>query len=173
MLENLEQFIRDNAQDLVVNNNQIPNEQNEQVIQAASGSIVDTLKSQLASGNIGDIISSFTQGDGASGVANQATDNFTNKLGALGINMDTAKSIGAALIPMIIAKFFSQSGASAGANAGGGFNLQDILGKVAGGADGKFDFNDVKDILSGGSKSGDGKEQQGGGGLMDKLKDLF
>ncbi len=170
MLENLEQFIRDNAQDLVVNNKEIPNEQNEQVIQAASGSIVDTLKNQLGSGNIGDIISSFTQGDSASGVANQATNDFTNKLGALGINMDTAKSIGAALIPMIMAKFFNQSNTGGGA---GGFNLQDILGKVAGGADGKFDLNDVKEMLSGGNKTTDGKEQQGGGGLLDKLKDFF
>ena len=162
MLENLEQFIRDNAQDLVVNNNQIPNEHNEQVIQAASGSIVDTLKNQLGSGNIGDIISSFTQGDGANGLANQATNNFADKLGALGINMDTAKSIGASLIPMIMAKFFNQSN-----EAGGGFNLQDTLGKLAGGADGKFDLNDVKDMLGGGN------DGEAGDGLLDKLKGLF
>lgn len=170
MLENLEQLVRDNAQDLVVNNNEIPNEKNEQVIQAASGSIVDVLKNQLGNGGIGDLISSFTQGNGAStnGLTDQVANNFTEKLGALGINMDTAKTLGASLIPMIMAKFFNNAG---GANAGG-FNLQDMLGKFAGGADGKFDMNDVKDLL-GGNKAADGKEQPGGGGLLDKLKDLF
>jgi len=54
MLENLNELVRENVQDTVVNNSEIPNEQNEQVIQAASGSIFDTLKDQISSGNAED-----------------------------------------------------------------------------------------------------------------------
>lgn len=162
MLENLEQLVRENSQELVINNAQIPNEQNENVIQAASGSIVDVLKEKVGSGGIGDLISSFTQGGNGGGLE-QITASFTDKLGGLGINAETAKSIGASLIPMVMSKFFNKT---ADLNDSS-FDLQDILGKL-GGADGKFDFNDVKDLLGGGGK--DGEE---GGGLLDKLKGLF
>ncbi len=165
MLENLEQLVRENSQELVVNNSQVPNEQNEQVIQAASGSIVDVLKDKIGSGNITDLISSFTQGNGAGGNSiEQITSQFTNKLSGLGINADTAKGIGASLIPLVLSKFFNKAADPNDSS----FNLQDILGKFAGGADGKFDLNDVKDMFNGGGK--DGNE---GGGLLDKLKGLF
>ncbi len=165
MLENLVQLVRENAQDLVVNNDQVPNEKNEQVIEAASSSITDVLKGQVGSGGIADLISSFTQGGGGnSSAVNQVASNFTDKLSGLGINAVTANSIGAALIPMVMAKFFNKA-ADPGDSS---FNIQDILGKVAGGADGKFDLNDVKDMVGGGSK--DGAE---GGGMLDKLKGLF
>lgn len=165
MFENLEQLVRDNAQELVVNNNAVPDEKNEEVIKAASGSIIDSLQSQLSGGNITEMIQSFSQG-GASSVVQNATSNFTDKLGALGINSDTAKNIGASLIPMIVSKLFS---GSANSN-GGGFNFQDMLGKIAGGADGKFDMNDVLGMFG---KKDDNSGEQQGGGLMDKLKDIF
>ena len=52
MIENLEQLVRDNAQELIVNNNSVPNENNEAAIKAASGSIFDTLKEQMTAGNL-------------------------------------------------------------------------------------------------------------------------
>ncbi len=159
MLENLEQLVRENAQELVVNNSAVPNEQNEQVIQAASGSIVDVLKEKAGSGNIGDLISSFTQGGGN---LEQITSSFSDKLGGLGINAETAKSIGSSLIPMVMSKFFNKAADPNDSS----FDLQDILGRF-GGADGKFDLNDVKDLLGG------GQDGQAGGGLLDKLKGLF
>ncbi len=162
MLENLEQLVRENSQELVINNAQVPNEQNENVIQAASGSIVDVLKEKVGSGGIGDLISSFTQGGNGGGLE-QITASFTDKLGGLGINAETAKSIGASLIPMVMSKFFNKTADPNDSS----FDLQDILAKL-GGADGKFDFNDVKDLLGGG-----GKDSTEGGGLLDKLKGLF
>lgn len=164
MLENLEQLVRDNSQELVIENAQVPNEQNEQVIQAASGSIVEVLKDKIGSGNITDLISSFTQGNGIGGnMLEQATASFTDKLGGLGINAETAKNIGSSLIPTVLSKFFNKA-ADPNDNS---FNLQDILSQF-GGADGKFDFNDVKDLLGGGAKG-----ENGEGGLLDKLKGLF
>lgn len=167
MFDNLEKLIRDNAQDLVVNNSAIPNEQNENVLSAASGSIVDTLKAQFANGNATDLIKSFMKnGADVNSLTGEATDNFTQRLGALGINMDTAKTLGASLIPILMKKFTSSGSGADGA----GFNIQDILGKLAAGADGKFDMNDIKDMFSG---KKDGAKGDAGGGFLDKLKDMF
>ena len=169
MEQQLEQLIRDNAQDSVINNDQVPNEKNEQVIHAASSSITDVLKEKSSSGSIADLISSFTSGSGEGGsTVEQVKNTFASKLSGLGINAETAKSIGASLIPMIMSKFFSKAADPNDSS----FNLQEIIGKFAGGADGKFDMNDVKDIFKGGDKGADndGKE---GGGIVDKLKGLF
>lgn len=169
MEQQLEQLIRDNAQDSVINNDQVPNEKNEQVIHAASSSITDVLKEKSGSGGIAELISSFTSGNGDGGnTVEQVKNTFASKLGGLGINADTAKSIGASLIPMIMSKFFNKAADPNDSS----FNLQEIIGKFAGGADGKFDMNDVKDMFNGGDKgaSSDGK---GDGGIVDKLKGLF
>ena len=74
MLENLKQLVTESAQDAIVNNSEVPNEHNEAAIEAASGSIFDTLKDQLSSGNIGSLIDAFKGGNVAnSDVAQQAT----------------------------------------------------------------------------------------------------
>jgi hypothetical protein len=170
MLENLMQLVRDNVQEAVVNNADIPNEQNEAVIQAASGSIFDTLKDQLSSGNVGGLVDIFKGGDtGGSAITQQAAGNFEQKLGALGINSSIAKSIAAAIIPMIIAKFTQKTNDPNDSS----FNIQDVLGKLAGGADGKFDLSDVIGMFNGGGQAQTGTEQTQGGGLLDKLKGMF
>ncbi|WP_379087839.1 hypothetical protein [Pedobacter sp. UC225_65] len=169
MLENLEQLIRDNAQDVIVNNNDVPNEQNEAAIQAASGSIFDTLKDQLSTGNISKLATAFNQNnvDAENPVVQQATTSFTAKLAGLGINTESAKGIGASLIPMIMAKFINKTNDPNDSS----FNIQDVLGKLAGGEDGKFDFNDVTGMFTGGQNNN--SQDTEGSGIVDKLKGLF
>jgi len=172
MLENLNELVRENVQDAVVNNSEIPNEQNEAVIQAASGSIFDTLKDQLTSGNIGALADVFKGGNAeGSAVATQAAGSFTDKLAGLGINANTAKTIAAAVIPVIISKF-TQKTNDPNDNS---FNLTDIVGKLAGGADGKFDVTDVIGMISGGNaqQTGQPGAPASGGGILDQLKGMF
>lgn len=169
MLENLSELVRENVQESVVNNAAVPNEQNEAVIQAASGSIFDTLKDQLASGNVGGLAEIFNTGNAeGSAITAQAAGSFTDKLAGLGINAETAKGLAASVIPAILGKL-TQKTADPNDSS---FNIQDILGKLAGGADGKFDVSDVIGMFNGG-----GQAQAGGtaesGGIMDKLKGLF
>lgn len=170
MLENLNQLVRDNVQDAVVNNSEIPNEQNEAVIQAATGSIFDTLKDQVSSGNIGALADVFNSGNpGDSAVTQQAAGSFTDKLAGLGINSTVAKTLAASIIPMIIGKLTQKA---ADPNDGS-FNITDILGKLGGGADGKFDVSDVIGMFTGGqAQNGQSAEAQGGG-MLDKLKGMF
>ncbi|MFN0255328.1 hypothetical protein [Pedobacter ureilyticus] len=169
MLENLEQLVRENAQDVIVNNSAVPNEQNEAAIQAASSSIFDTLKEQLGSGNVAQIAEIFNKGEASDSnpVVQQASASLTGKLSAFGINADTAKSIGASLIPMILGKLANKTNDP----NDGSFNIQDVLGKLAGGADGKFDLTDVMGMFTGGQNQANG--EQAGDGMLDKLKGLF
>lgn len=169
MLENLEQLIRDNAQDVIVNNSDVPNEQNEAAIQAASGSIFDTLKNQLSTGNISELAAAFNQNsvDAENPMVQQATASFTDKLAGFGINTESAKSIGASLIPMIMAKFINKTNDPNDST----FNVKDVLGKLAGGDDGKFDLNDVMGMFTGGQDNN--SSSSAGGGIVDKLKGLF
>jgi hypothetical protein len=169
MLENLEQLIRDNAQDVIVNNTAVPNEQNENAIQAASSSIFDTLKDQLTSGNAANLAEIFNKGEAsaANPVVQQASSSLTDKLAAFGINADTAKNIGAALIPVILGKLANKTNDPNDSS----FNIQDVLGKLAGGSDGKFDLTDVMGMFTGGGQAQAGQAAEGG--MLDKLKGLF
>lgn len=170
MLENLEQLVRENSQDAIVNNSEVPNEKNELAIQAASSSIFDTLKAQLASGNVSAIANIFNQGNASpnSPVVQQATGSLTDKLAGLGISAETAKSIGASIIPMILGKLANKTNDPNDSS----FNLKDMLGKLAGGGDGKFDLGDVMGMFTGGNQN-QAQSGQGEGGMLDKLKGLF
>lgn len=168
MLENLNQLVRENVQDTVVNNSEVPNEQNEEVIQAASGSIFDSLKDQLASGNVGGLAEIFNSGNAeGSAVTQQAAGNFTDKLAGLGINAETAKKLAATVI---IGKL-TQKTADPNDSS---FNIKDVLGSLAGGSDGKFDVSDVIGMFNGGGQqSNQAGAAPAENGILDKLKGMF
>lgn len=164
MLENLNELVKQSAQDAIVNNSEIPNEQNEAAIQAASGSIFDSLKQQLSSGNIGNLVDAFKGGDVAnSAVVQDASSGFIDKLSGMGINLESAKAIAASIIPGVMGQLVNKTNDPNDSS----FNLQDMLTKISG-PDGKFQLSDLTNLFSG---SNDGKE--GEGGIVDKLKGLF
>lgn len=148
----------------------MPNEQKEVAIQAASSSIFDTLKSQLAKGNVAGIANIFNTGEASadSPVVQQASSNLTDKLSAFGINAETAKSIGAAIIPVILGKLANKTNDPNESS----FHIQYVLGKLSGGSDGKFDLSDVMGIFTGGNQN-QSETKLAEGGIADKLKDLF
>ncbi|WP_316842696.1 DUF937 domain-containing protein [Pedobacter gandavensis] len=165
MLENLNELVKQSAQDAIVNNSEIPNEQNEAAIQAASGSIFDSLKQQLSSGNIGNLVDAFKGGDVAnSAVVQDASTGFIDKLAGMGINLDSAKAIAASIIPGVMGQLVNKTNDPNDSS----FNLQDMLTKISG-PDGKFQLSDLTNLFGGGAE--DGKE--GGNGIVDKLKGLF
>ncbi|SDK28656.1 hypothetical protein SAMN04487898_107105 [Pedobacter sp. ok626] len=166
MLENLNQLVKENVQDAIVNNSAVPNEQNEAAIAAASGSIIDALKQQLSSGNIGNLVDAFKGGNAeGSTVAQEAASGFTDKLAGMGINMETAKNIAASVIPSIMGKLVNKTNDPNDSS----FNIQDVIAKVSG-PDGKFDLSDVTRMFTEKTDvNGDGKDD----GLVDKLKGLL
>ena len=168
MLENLNQLVKENAQDVIVNNSEIPNDKNEAAIQAASGSIFDALKQQMAAGNINQLVDTFKSGDvGNNQVVQQASSGFTDKLAGMGINLQSAKAIASSIIPGVFGKFIQKTNDPNDSS----FDIKDILSNISG-PDGKFQISDLTQMFSK-DKAGDGGSQNDAGGMVDKLKGLF
>lgn len=167
MIENLKQLVAENAQDAIVNNSDVPNEQNEAAISAASGSIIDALKDKLASGDIAGLVDTFKNGGTGAGnpVVEQAASGFTEKLAGMGINMESAKNIAASLIPTIMAKFVNKTNDPNDST----FDIKNVVANIAG-EDGKIDLSDVTRFFTEKTDAdGDGKDDS----LIDKVKGLF
>ncbi|MEJ5963826.1 hypothetical protein [Pedobacter immunditicola] len=168
MLDKLNQLVKENAQDAIVNNSEIPNEKNEEVVQAASGSIFDALKQQISSGNVSQLVDTFKGGTTEnSPVVEQASAGFTDKLAGMGINLETAKKLAMTLIPGVMSKFVQKTNDPNDKS----FDIQDILSNISG-PDGKFQISDLTNMFNQGKTgSGDAGDEQAG--LGDKLKGLF
>ena len=119
MLENLFQLIKDYGQEEVVNNPDIPNEQNEAVMAEASHAVAGTLQQTLAQGNVQDVMNLFNSNNSAQIMSSPVAqnmqagfmDNVTNKLG---INKNVAIGLAATLIPMVISKMVKRTRSTAG-----------------------------------------------------------
>lgn len=181
MLDNLLDLVKQSAGDAIVNNPDIPNDQNDAAIEAASSSIFSSLQSQANGGGLGNILNMFTGdnagGGGASlgaiaGVAGSLMEKF-------GLDSTKAQGIAATIVPQVLNSLVSKTNDPNDSS----FNLNGILGSLTGGktdgldlnnvltqlkgSDGQFSLDDVTNLFN--QQGGD----QGSGGLMDKLKGLF
>lgn len=168
MLENLNQLVKENAQEAILNNSAVPDEQNEAAVSAASGSIMEALQSQVSSGNLANLVAAFKGGDVQnSNVVQEASSSFIDKLSGMGINLESAKGIAASLIPGIVGQFVNKTNDPNDSS----FNIQDIITKISG-PDGKFQLSDLTDLFKDGNTEPGSADSQGGG-IVDKLKGLF
>ena len=154
MFENIINLIRQEASDSIVRNPAIPNEKNDQAIQAASSSITEVFQEKASSGNYGEMAQLFkSDNPGNESIVDKIKNVFAGKLGGMGVDQTAATGAASSIIPALIAKFVNRTNDPNDK----GFDLQDML-KQFGGADGKFDLNDVMGMFN---KKGD--HQQGGG----------
>lgn len=189
MLDQLVQLVRENAEQTVVANPAIPNEQNEAVIGEASQSIAAGLQNALASGNVREVMGLFNsdgQVDNNNPVVNNISGNLISSLTEkFNLNSGTAASIAGALIPAVLGSLvkktndpanngFSLDGIFSSLTGGStqGMNLGGLLGKFAGGldkdGDGDVDMQDLMGMISNGAK-----QQQSSGGLGGLLGGLL
>jgi hypothetical protein len=180
MLENLFDLVKQQAGDTIINNPAIPNQKNEEAVQEAGNSVVDTLKGALSGGQMNDVLSMFANGqaNASQPVVQQATGNFIERLQSkFGLDNTQASGIAKSLIPNVMNQL-AQKTANPNDNSfdvqqifnqlsGGktnGLNIQSMLGKLKGGLDsdhdGDVDLQDLKAIFS-------------GGGGRDKLKGML
>lgn len=187
MLDNLLQLVRDNAQETVVANPAIPNEQNEAVIGETTNTIAAGLQDALAKGNLSDVMSLFNgngQVDNSNPVVNNISGNLIDTLKQkFNLNGSSAASIAASLIPTVLGSLVKKTNDP----NDNGFSLDSIFGSLTGGStqglnlggllgkfgmdkdgDGDVDMNDLKNMISNGAK-----QQQGSGGLGGLLGGLF
>ena len=197
MLENLFNLIKEQGANDVINNPAIPNEQNTAVLASATSSIAEEFQGVLAGGGLQNIISMFGGGSGSGSsllnnpIVGNIISSFTNKLTTQhGIAPEQAGGIATSLIPNVIGNLIHKTNDSNdssfningiinsltgnSSNAGGGLDLQGLIGKFAGGSmdvngDGQVRLDDIISKVTNGAKQQQ-QAQANGGGLMDMIK---
>ncbi|WP_348798618.1 DUF937 domain-containing protein [Flavobacterium adhaerens] len=183
MFEQLTQLVQQFGQEAVVNNNAVPNEQNEAVMEEAGNSIFSSLQ-KLASDNGGiEQLAGLFQGNNAQSTSNPAVQQITQQLsGSLGekfgLDSNAASGIAGNLIPQILGGLVNKTN-----DPNDSFQISDLIGAISGGgaqtsgimeaiskygtqfgldqnADGKVDISDALAMS---------KSSSGLGGILGKL----
>lgn len=187
MFDQLLDLVKKHGDESIVKNPAIPNEKNEEVMNAASGSITNGLQEMFAQGNFKDILNMFSgrsQGDANinNGLNSKLSGGFIQDLmSKFGLGQKEANKVADDVIPNVTNEMVAKTNdpgdksfdiqgifnkLSGGSTSG--FNMQSLLDKVKGGkfdidGDGDTDFQDLIALVKGG----------GTGNVMDKVKGLF
>jgi hypothetical protein len=202
MLDQLLGLIQQNAQQAIVQNDAVPNEQNEDVMRTLLGSITGGLQQQAEAGNLSGLMGLLSGKEGTSSnglmnnpivasIANNAIQAIMQKYGLSG---GAAGSIVSSVLPGVIGSLISKmsnpsdsifdfnsvlggllgGGSQASAGASSGFDFNQIGYAMA---DGKLDMNDLirvgGSLLGGKGASSDQNKQEGGLDLGGILGGLF
>lgn len=178
MLDQLVNLVKQFGGEAVVNNPQIPNEQNDNVMAEATHSITGGLQNAIAGGGLQNVLGllSGQGGQGGSGIMGNSIvqsiiGSFAGKLlSKYGISPQIAGPLATSLIPNVINGLVSKTNDPNDSS----FNLQSILGSLTGqgaqpqaGGGGGFDIAGILSSLTGGGQQQAAQPQAGGGGLQD------
>lgn len=144
MFDNLLNLVKEHAGDAIINNPAIPNEKNEEAINATTNSIVDSLKGQVSSGNLNGLMDMFKGGNvNASSISSALNGNVVNDLmKKFNIDQSAASGIANNLLPKVMENFVKKTNDPNDKS----FDLQGVLSNLGGG---------------------------GAGGIMDTVKGFF
>ncbi len=209
MLDQLFDIVKQMGQETVVQNPDVPNEQNQEVMGEATNTIASGFQNILAGGGFQNILDLFKGGGGTTNSGNgiggllknpivsMMIGHFISKLiGKFNMSPKAASSVANNLIPdtlnnliqqtndpnnekatldNLIGSLVGSSGAQKEQDSGDESPLQDILDKFTGGGGGNsgggFDLQDIIGKLTNKAQSNiQDKQQGGGGGLMDLIK---
>ena len=195
MFEQLLQLVKQNAGESIINNPAVPNEQNEEVINTASTSIMDTLKGLMNGGQSSNLLNLFNNQNSNNDVTNHpvtqnvSTNLISTLMSKFGMDSNKAGGIASTLIPLVMNNLVSKTNDS----NDNSFNLQGIIGSLTGkntngmdigsllsqfggnaldkNHDGKVNLEDISAALN--SNQNTTSKETGGGGILDSLKGLF
>lgn len=185
MLEELFNLVKGSAGDAVINNPDVPNEQNNEVVAEATNTVASGLRNMVAGGGLESIISLFKGGDQSSGsgkgllsnpIVNMMIGHFAGKLmSKFNIGGSQASSVANNLIPGVISNLINKTNDPNNST----FSLEGLLNSITGGktaevvqeqqsgSNSGFNFQDLIGQFTGG-----GGQSGGGGGLMDIVSKL-
>ncbi len=169
MLENLINLVKENAGEAIVNNPEVPNENNDKAIEVTGNSIMDTLRNAVSGGDISQLTSLFN-GDANNAetselAGNAKSDVVSNLIEKLGLSPEIAQRISQTVVPLVMAKLVGKTN-NPNDNS---FNIQDMLGNLTGDAGG-FDLGSVLGKIN---SSNSDREKSGSGSLGDTLGGMF
>lgn len=162
MIDQLFNLIKENSQQAIVNNPEVPDAMNEQAMEIAHHSLVDGLRG-FSSEDLAQLQqevsnNNFNTDSRQIGfLSNSMTDGLMKKLG---LNNGIAKTIVLALLPVLLKKVFSGTGSTnpaANNSQSSGFDMSDILGSILGGSS---------------PNSPSGTSSPSGGGIMDQISNI-
>jgi uncharacterized protein YidB (DUF937 family) len=135
MFDNLFNLVKQNAEKAIINNPAIPNEKNDEAIAHTTTSILNSLKSQIASGNLNNVLAMFQNGGNTSNnqVVNAVNTNAaTDLMNKFGLDKTTASGISDSLIPQVMNQLVSKTN-DINDNS---FDLKNIFGSIGEGSPG-------------------------------------
>jgi len=176
MLEQLLDLVKNFGKDTVVENPQIPNEQNNEVLADATKTITSGFQNVLAGGGLQNILDLFkgggtTGGSGAAGLlknpmVTMMVGHFISKLvGKYNMSPAAASSVANNLIPNVLNGVITETNNPANP----GFTLDGLIGSLTGGNGGGSQLQDILNQFTGG---GAGTANPGNDGGFD-LQDLI
>ena len=180
MLENLLNLLKEQGQESIVNNPQIPNEQNDAVLADATHSVAEGLQSELAGGGIQNVVSLFGKNDKESGgignlinnpIVSKIINSFTGKLTANhGVSEAQASGIAGSLIPNVIGSLINKTNDPGNSS----FSLEGIIGSLTGGnskgENSGFDLGGLLSKFSQGGLDANSDGKIGMDDILDKIK---
>ncbi|MEP7373592.1 MAG: hypothetical protein ABI675_09415 [Chitinophagaceae bacterium] len=188
MLEQISELVKQYGKEAVIDNPDIPNENNNAVLAEATNTITGGMQNMLAGGGLQDIISMFT-GGGGNNQGNQTSGgiggliknpmvsmmigHLVSKLvGKFNMNPGQASQVANNLIPNVLNGLVTRTTSTDPSDAG--FDLNSLIGSLTGGnaatanSGGGFNFQDLIGKFTGGGNGGNGN---GGGGF--DLQDII
>jgi hypothetical protein len=172
MFEQLMDLIKQNAGEAVINNPAVPNEHNDAVVSEAGNSIIGGLKNMISQGNVQDVVNLFQHQGGniaATPAGQQLSGGFIqNLMDKFGLSQGAASGVASNLIPQVLQKLVHKTNDPSDSS----FNIQDIVSHLGGGgaAGGGFDLQGlIGKFTQGGNTGGNA----GGEGILDTIKGVF
>ena len=197
MFDQLMNLVKQYSGDAVINNPDVPNDQNEAIISTASSSIMDTLKGMMSGGGAANILNLFSQNNKEDITNHPVTQNVSSNfistlMNKFGLDNNKAGGIAGALIPMVMNQLVHKTNDSnessfdiqgifnsLSGNKTGGMDIGSLVSKFGGNGldknnDGQVNLADLTAAFSGNTiQNNEQNDQQAGGGIMDSLKGLF
>ncbi|HOY31367.1 MAG TPA: DUF937 domain-containing protein [Bacteroidales bacterium] len=146
MLEELLKLVKENAGDAIINNPDVPNENNDAVCETATNSIMEKLQGIADKDGLDSVLNLFEKGGDVENhpVVNSVSTGVAGDLmKKFNLDGNVAGTIVKSLIPIVLGKLVTKTNDPNDSS----FNLESILGMLTGGKQ--------------------------GGGLLDKLKGMF
>jgi uncharacterized protein YidB (DUF937 family) len=130
MFDNLLNLVKEHAGDAIIKNPAIPNEKNDEAISTTTDSIVNSLKSQVTSGNLNGLMDMFKGGNvNASGITSTVNANVVNDLmKKFNIDQSAASGIANNLLPKVMENFVKKTNDPNDSS----FDLQSIVSNLGG-----------------------------------------
>ena len=193
MLEQILDLVKQQGQQSVVENTDIPNEQNNEVMKEAASTITDGFQNVLSSGGLQSIIGMFSDDKNTSKggllshpLVGTMIGQLANKLiKKMNLSPAVANSVANNIIPGVLSKLIGNTRSTDASHAT--FNLNDLIGSFTGNSGSQssgFDFQSLLGQFTGNDREPQvnleeanadvsQKAQQQKGGLSDLIQNFF